>query len=101
MSPSRWSSLPTGPGRPVGPRPGLDAPPPGRLRRDLERVERDLESGPDAAMDRVLAGTCRIEGVPAEFAATADLLGDAAAGASDATGSRPGGCTGCSSRPTR
>jgi uncharacterized protein (DUF1800 family) len=49
-----------------------------------DELQRDLNDGPEAAMDRVLAGTCRAEGVPAEFATTADLLGDAASGASDA-----------------
>jgi uncharacterized protein (DUF1800 family) len=47
-------------------------------------LERDVADGPGSAVDRVLAGECRSEGVPAEFARTADLLGDAAAGASDA-----------------
>jgi uncharacterized protein (DUF1800 family) len=47
-------------------------------------LERDLNDGPEAAVNRVLAGTCRTEGVPAEFATIADLLGDAAAGAGDA-----------------
>jgi Protein of unknown function (DUF1800) len=47
-------------------------------------LQRDLNDGPEAAVNRVLAGTCRTQGVPAEFATTADLLGDAAAGASDA-----------------
>ena len=48
-----------------------------------DELQRDLESGPDAAVDRVLDGTGRIPGIIAEFAATADLLGDAAAGAGD------------------
>ncbi len=47
-------------------------------------LERDLHDGPETAVNRVLAGTCRSDGVPDEFATTADLLGDAAAGASDA-----------------
>jgi uncharacterized protein (DUF1800 family) len=47
-------------------------------------LTRDLDDGADAAVSRVLAGTCRMDGVPAEFQRTADLLGDAAAGASDA-----------------
>ncbi len=46
-------------------------------------LERDLADGPDAAVGRVLAGKCRMDGVPPEFAATADLLGDAAASAED------------------
>ena len=47
-------------------------------------LERDLKDGPGPAVDRVLAGECRTEGVPTDFAATAALLGDAASGASDA-----------------
>ncbi len=47
-------------------------------------LERDVADGPGPAVDRVLAGECRNEGIPAEFAGTADLIGDAAAGASDA-----------------
>ena len=69
----------------MGSIPGLDAPPSGRLRRDLERIAARPARWPRAAVNRVLAGTCRIEGIPAEFATTADLLGDAAASASDAT----------------
>jgi uncharacterized protein (DUF1800 family) len=47
-------------------------------------LERDLHDGPETALNRVLAGTCRTEGIPAEFATTADLLGDAAASSGDA-----------------
>jgi len=47
-------------------------------------LERDVSNGPGPAVHRVLAGECRNEGIPAEFARTADLLGDSAAGASDA-----------------
>ncbi len=46
-------------------------------------LERDLAGGPGPAVDRVIAGECRIDGVPADFARTAVLLGDAAAGSSD------------------
>ena len=68
-----------------GPGSRLDAPPPGRLRRDLDRIaSATWTSGPEAAVDRMLAGKGRTEGVPADFAATADLLGDSAAGAGDA-----------------
>ena len=63
---------------------GLDAPPPGRVRRDLGRARARPGRRPGAAVDRVLAGECRLEGVPADFAATADLLGDAAAARRDA-----------------
>jgi uncharacterized protein (DUF1800 family) len=47
-------------------------------------LDRDLSDGPEAAVDRVLAGGCRAEGVPTEFATSADLIGDHAAGAGDA-----------------
>ena len=43
-------------------------------------LERDLAGGPGPAVDRVLAGECRLNGVPADFDATAALLGDAACG---------------------
>jgi uncharacterized protein (DUF1800 family) len=46
-------------------------------------LERDIAGGPGPAVDRVIAGECRIEGVPADFARTAVLLGDAAAASSD------------------
>ncbi len=47
-------------------------------------LERDLADGPEKAVGRVLDGTCRTQGVPPDFAKTAGLLGDAAAGSSDA-----------------
>jgi uncharacterized protein (DUF1800 family) len=47
-------------------------------------LERDLADGPATAVDRVLSGECRSEGVPADFDRLADLLGDGAAGSSDA-----------------
>jgi Protein of unknown function (DUF1800) len=37
-------------------------------------LQRDLSSGPDASIDRLLSGTARAEGVPADFAAIADKL---------------------------
>jgi uncharacterized protein (DUF1800 family) len=46
-------------------------------------LERDLAGGPGPAVDRVLGGECRTQGVPADFARTADLLGDSASGAAD------------------
>jgi uncharacterized protein (DUF1800 family) len=49
-----------------------------------DELQRDLESGPEAAVNRVLEGTCRLDGQSADFAPTADLLGDAAGGAGDA-----------------
>ena len=47
-------------------------------------LERDVAGGPGPAVDRVLAGECRSEGVPPDFDRLADLLGDGAAGSSDA-----------------
>jgi len=49
-----------------------------------DELERDLTDGPDAAIERVLAGTCRMDGLVDGFASTADLLGTAAASSSDA-----------------
>jgi uncharacterized protein (DUF1800 family) len=46
-------------------------------------LARDLADGPEKAVDRVLNGSCRLDGVPSDFARTADLLGDAASGSSD------------------
>jgi uncharacterized protein (DUF1800 family) len=78
MSPSRWSAY----------RPSASAPwdltRAWTLRRRAgfaatwDELQRDLESGPEAAVDRVLNGTGRIQGTIADFATTADLLGDAA-----------------------
>ena len=83
MSPSRWSAY----------RPSASAPwdlaRAWTLRRRAgfaatwDELQRDLESGPDASVDRVLNGTGRIQGTLAEFATTADLLGDAAASGGD------------------
>ncbi|QEH35429.1 hypothetical protein OJF2_39810 [Aquisphaera giovannonii] len=47
-------------------------------------LERDIADGPGPAVDRVLAGECRLDGVPADFGRVAGLIGDAAAGSSDA-----------------
>src|SRR5947199_792093 len=47
-------------------------------------LQRDLHDGPEVAVSRVLEGGCRLDGLPADFASTADLLGDAAGGAGDA-----------------
>src|SRR5262249_38399744 len=49
-----------------------------------KELQRDLADGPEAAVSRVLEGTCRTKGIPAAFGTISDLLGDAAAGASDA-----------------
>jgi uncharacterized protein (DUF1800 family) len=47
-------------------------------------LERDVADGPGPAVDRVLSGECRSEGVAADFTRTADLLGDSACNAADA-----------------
>ncbi|MFV2067256.1 MAG: hypothetical protein ACC645_09775 [Pirellulales bacterium] len=44
-------------------------------------IQRDLQGGPEAAVRRVLTGTARSLGVPEDFAAMADLIGDAAVAA--------------------
>jgi uncharacterized protein (DUF1800 family) len=46
-------------------------------------VQRDLRDGPKACIDRLLGGKACTEGVPAEFAQTADLLGESAATSQD------------------
>ena len=38
-------------------------------------IQRDLKDGPQASVDRVLAGKAATEGVPAEFQKTADAAG--------------------------
>src|SRR5439155_23251290 len=47
-----------------------------------EELQRDLKDGPAASVDRLLAGQANTH-APAEFAATADLLADAAVAAGD------------------
>src|SRR5262249_21499290 len=46
-------------------------------------IQRDLRDGPQASVDRVLAGGAAADGVPAEFRQTADLLGESAAPSHD------------------
>lgn len=46
-------------------------------------LERDVADGPGASVDHVLDGACRLDGVPADFARTAELLGASAAGSGD------------------
>jgi hypothetical protein len=46
-------------------------------------IRRDLKDGPKASIDRVLAGKAAAEGVPADFAKTAELLGETAASSGD------------------
>jgi hypothetical protein len=83
MSPSRWSAYRPSPSAP------WDLGRAWALRRRAgfaatwDELQRDVESGPEASVDRVLNGTCSIQGVFAEFASTADLLGDTAASGGD------------------
>jgi uncharacterized protein (DUF1800 family) len=46
-------------------------------------IQRDLKDGPQASIDRLLAGKAAAQGVPPDFAATADLLGETAASSGD------------------
>jgi uncharacterized protein (DUF1800 family) len=46
-------------------------------------IQRDLKDGPQASIDRVLAGKAATDGVPGEFHKTADLLGESAAVSGD------------------
>jgi uncharacterized protein (DUF1800 family) len=47
-------------------------------------LQRDLKDGPQVCIDRLLGGTFRLDGVPAEFEPTASLLADAAVSSNDA-----------------
>src|SRR5688572_14328512 len=49
-----------------------------------EELQRDLKDGPAAAIDRLLAGKANLA-APSDFAATADLLADAAVAAGEIT----------------
>jgi uncharacterized protein (DUF1800 family) len=46
-------------------------------------IQRDLKEGPQASLDRVLAGKAATDGVPVEFHKTADLLAESAAASGD------------------
>src|SRR5436305_15322197 len=46
-------------------------------------LQRDLNDGPAASIDRLLRGQSRVQGVPAEFESTSALLADAAVAAND------------------
>ncbi len=48
-----------------------------------EEIQRDLKDGPQASIDRLLAGKSRQQGVPAEFEATAKLLAESAVNSND------------------
>jgi uncharacterized protein (DUF1800 family) len=49
-----------------------------------DEIRRDLADGPGASIDRLLAGKARADGMPADFAPTADLLAEQALAAGDA-----------------
>ena len=70
-------------GRALEPGAGLDAPPSGRVRRDLGRARARPGRRPRAGGRAGARGECRSEGVPAAFESTATLLGESAAGSSD------------------
>jgi hypothetical protein len=77
--PSRWSAYRPSPSAP------WDQARAWTLRRRAgfaatwDELQRDLEGGPESAVDRILNGTSRTQGILPEFSPTADLLGDAAA----------------------
>jgi hypothetical protein len=48
-----------------------------------DELRRDLVEGPDASVDRVLAGTPRIQGIPSDFERVAGVLADSAVAAGD------------------
>src|SRR4029077_9982509 len=48
-----------------------------------EELERDLRDGPEASVDRFLAGRAQVSGVPADFARIAERIGDAAVDSRD------------------
>lgn len=83
MNASRWSPYRPGPNAPwhlarawtLRRRAGFGA--------TWDELQRDLDDGPDAAVSRVLDATCRRDGLVVDFPSTAELLGDAAAGAGD------------------
>lgn len=45
-----------------------------------QEIQRDLEDGPTAAIDRLLAGECRMQGVPGEFDEMSAVIANAAVG---------------------
>jgi uncharacterized protein (DUF1800 family) len=47
-------------------------------------IQRDLRDGPEKAVDRLLAGTSRIDGIPTQFEELSARIGDAAVIANDA-----------------
>jgi hypothetical protein len=48
-----------------------------------EEIQRDLKDGPEKSVERLLAGTARSQGVPADFGRTSDRLGETAVASGD------------------
>lgn len=46
-------------------------------------IQRDLSDGPDVAIDRLINGTARTEGVPDDFDSMSRIIGDAAVGSNN------------------
>jgi len=44
-----------------------------------DEIQRDLQNSPEAAVNRVLHGECRRDGIPGDFASMSDLIGQSAA----------------------
>ena len=84
MTTSPWSTYRPSDRRTVEPRPRLDAPPPGRLRRDLARARARPGRWARPRRRSSALGECRLDGRSRRIStATAALLGDAACGSSD------------------
>ncbi len=49
-----------------------------------DEVERDIDEGPDKAVDRLLSGKARTSGAPPDFDSMARIIGDAACASNDA-----------------
>lgn len=50
-----------------------------------KEVERDLKDGPEAAIDHLLSGKSRLEGVPSDFDQMANIIGAGAVGSGNAS----------------
>ena len=66
-----------------------------------DEIQRDLNDGPEASINRLLDGKSRSCGVPVDFAAFADAWPTGPSPPPSPVASRPGGSTACSSAPTR
>ena len=102
MSPSRWSAYRPSPSAP------WDLARAWTLRRRAgfaatwDELQRDLDDGPEAAVDRVLAGSAPHSGHARGIRHDGRPAGRRGRQRSrHPAGSRRGGSTGCSSRPTR